>query len=172
MPTVRIVLLCMGAAVAYGILQDQVTARISVEYFTIGHPPIVPTNSPTVLGFVWGILGTWWVGLFLGLLLAAAARIGTAPKRAPATLARPVMSILIISAFVAALSGSLGFILAQRGSVELVSPLAESVPSQRHVSFVTAAWVHSASYLSGGVLGAGLAVRVWLLRRRPGESAA
>jgi hypothetical protein len=35
-----IVLLCVLAAVVYGVLHDQVTARICVEYFTIGHLPI------------------------------------------------------------------------------------------------------------------------------------
>jgi hypothetical protein len=32
----RILLLSVAAAVLYGILQDQVTARICVEYFTVG----------------------------------------------------------------------------------------------------------------------------------------
>jgi hypothetical protein len=40
MESVKIIALCVGAAIAYGVLQDQVTARVCVEYFTIGHPPI------------------------------------------------------------------------------------------------------------------------------------
>ena len=63
MHAVAIVVLCIGSAVIYGILHDQITARICVEYFTIGHPPIFPTESPTLLGIGWGILATWWVGL-------------------------------------------------------------------------------------------------------------
>lgn len=38
--------LCIAAAVRYGILHDQVTARICVEYFIIGHPPLFDTTSP------------------------------------------------------------------------------------------------------------------------------
>ena len=38
--SLKIVVLCIVAAIVYGILHDQVTARVCVEYFTIGHPPI------------------------------------------------------------------------------------------------------------------------------------
>lgn len=48
MESVKIVLLCIVSAVIYGILHDQVTARVCVEYFTIGHPPMFSTNSPLV----------------------------------------------------------------------------------------------------------------------------
>lgn len=37
---VKIVLLCIVAAALYGIVHDQFTARICVEYFSIGHPPL------------------------------------------------------------------------------------------------------------------------------------
>ena len=51
MEAVKIGILCIAVAVVYGILHDQVTARVCVEYFTIGHPPMFPTNSPTLLGW-------------------------------------------------------------------------------------------------------------------------
>ena len=38
-----IVLLCVASAAVYGIVHDQVTARICVEYFTIGHAPVFDT---------------------------------------------------------------------------------------------------------------------------------
>jgi hypothetical protein len=55
----KIILLCVLSAITYGILHDQVTARICVEYFTIGHPPMFATDSPTFLALGWGILATW-----------------------------------------------------------------------------------------------------------------
>jgi len=58
MQSLAIVLLCIGSAVMYGVLHDQVTARICVEYFTIGHPPVFPTDDPTLLGIGWGIIAT------------------------------------------------------------------------------------------------------------------
>lgn len=36
--SLKIVLLCIVAAIVYGILHDQVTARVCAEYFAIGHP--------------------------------------------------------------------------------------------------------------------------------------
>src|SRR3954471_15229661 len=80
MPVVRfaaIILLCIVAAVMYGIVHDQITARVCVEYFTIGHPPIFNTDSPTLLGLGWGVVATWWGGVVLGIGLAIAARAGT-----------------------------------------------------------------------------------------------
>ena len=55
----KIVVLGVVAAVCYGVLHDQVTARVCVEYFTIGHPPLFNTDSPTLLAFGWGVVGTW-----------------------------------------------------------------------------------------------------------------
>jgi hypothetical protein len=49
-----IIILCIASAVVYGIVHDQITARICVEYFTIGHPPVFATESPTLLGLGWG----------------------------------------------------------------------------------------------------------------------
>jgi hypothetical protein len=73
----KIILLCVAAAIAYGVAHDQITARVCLEYFTVFHPPVFATQSPTALAFGWGVIATWWVGLFLGLLLALAARAGS-----------------------------------------------------------------------------------------------
>jgi len=50
MQAIAIVALCIGSAVAYGILHDQVTARVCVEYFTIGHPRYSPPCRPQCSG--------------------------------------------------------------------------------------------------------------------------
>jgi hypothetical protein len=42
-----VILVCICSAMIYGIVHDQITARICVEYFTIGHPPVFDTDSPT-----------------------------------------------------------------------------------------------------------------------------
>jgi hypothetical protein len=88
-----IILLSIFASIVYGILHDQITARICVEYFTIGHAPIFGTDHPTLLGIGWGIFATWWVGLFLGIPLAAFARIGKRPKRTARSLVRPIVTV-------------------------------------------------------------------------------
>ncbi len=83
MKAVAIVLLCIAMAILYGIVHDQVTARVCVEYFTIGHPPVFDTDDTTLLALGWGVIATWWVGLGLGIPLAIAARAGSMPKRGP-----------------------------------------------------------------------------------------
>src|SRR5207245_11301598 len=76
MEFLKIVGLGVLAAVSYGIIHDQITARVCVEYFTIGHPPLIPSTSPTLLAFAWGVVATWWVGLPLAFTLSCAARRG------------------------------------------------------------------------------------------------
>ena len=71
----KILLLCIAAAIVYGIVHDQFTACICLEYFTVFHPQIFPTQSPTLLAIGWGILATWWVGAFLGVLLGIAGEV-------------------------------------------------------------------------------------------------
>ena len=54
MESAKILILSVAAAIAYGIVHDQVTAHLCVEYFTIGHPPVFPTQNPTLLAFAQG----------------------------------------------------------------------------------------------------------------------
>lgn len=43
MQAILVVLLCVTSAVAYGVVHDQITARVCVEYFTIDHLPVFTT---------------------------------------------------------------------------------------------------------------------------------
>lgn len=164
MESLKIVLLSMLACVAYGVVHDQITVRICVEYFTIGHPPIFPTMDPTVIGLAWGILATWWVGAALGAGLAIVARIGSRPKRQAATLARPVLILLVVAASLAAVAGVAGNVAASQGWIWMVGPLADRVPDHRHVGFLTSLWMHNASYAGAFAGGAFMLARVWRSR--------
>jgi hypothetical protein len=166
MQGLAIVALCVLFAVAYGIAHDQVTARVCVEYFTIGHAPIFGTEDPTLLGLGWGVLATWWVGVMLGIPLATAARVGSRPKRDAASLVRPLTALMLVSACCALAAGLLGWALAARHVVYLPEPLASAVPRERHVAFLADLWAHNASY-AAGFLGGGIVIlRVWLQRRK------
>jgi len=160
MESVRIIILCIASAVVYGILHDQVTARACVEYFTIGHPPIFKTDDPTVLAVGWGILATWWVGIFLGILLAAAARVGRWPKRSMRSLIGPIIALIVFSALLALAAGAAGFFLAKNGSIFLEEPLASRVPPHKHAAFLADLWAHQASYVAAFVGGVYIIVRV------------
>lgn len=162
-----IVLLSIVACVCYGIVHDQITARICVEYFTVGHPPVFPTTDPTLLGIGWGIIATWWVGLFLGVPLALASRLGSRPKRSASSLLRPIGLLLAVSGLVAATAGALGYLAASHGWVYLMPSLASRLPADRHIPFLVDLWAHSASYLSGFVGGLVLIAYVWHSRIPP-----
>ncbi len=167
MQWIAIVVLSILACSTYGIIYDQITARICVEYFTIGHPRIIPTEDPTILGIVWGIVATWWVGAILGVPLATLARIGSCPKKTAGSLLRPMTILFGCSATLALLAGLVGYAAASMGWVWLVGPIAEDVPQEKHISFLVDLWAHSASYFGGFVGGIILMVWVWRSRRRP-----
>ena len=165
-----IVLMCVLAAMVYGIAHDQITTRICVEYFTIGHPPLFGTEDPTLLGIGWGVVATWWVGLLLGVPLAVVARIGSRPKRSAGSLVRPVAWLMAITGLSALAAGILGWMLARHGEVLLVGDLAQQVPADKHVAFLADLWAHSASYLVGSIGGLVLQVLVWRSRRESNAS--
>jgi hypothetical protein len=74
---IGITALCTGAAIAYGVAHDQVTARLCPEYFLVAHPPLCSGHSISVVAFCWGLAATWWVGLTIGVLLARLAHVGS-----------------------------------------------------------------------------------------------
>jgi hypothetical protein len=162
--SLAIVLTCVVAAVAYGIAHDQVTARVCVEYFTIGHPPVFGTDDPTMLGVGWGIIATWWVGLLLGIPLAFVARAGCRPKRSVGSLVRLVAGLLAVMGVCALLAGVLGWALGKLGVVYPVGPIARDLPADRRQRFLAAFWAHSASHLVGFAGGIVVIVLVWRSR--------
>lgn len=164
MKSLGIVLMCIAAAAVYGVAHNQVSARVCVEYFTIGHPPIFRTDDPTLLGVGWGVLATWWVGLLLGVGLAIVARAGYRPQRSLGSLVGPVAVLLVAMAVSAAAAGMIGWMLASRGTVFLIGAIAANVPADKHVPFVADLWAHSASYLVGFLGGIVVMVRVWRSR--------
>lgn len=159
-----IVLQAIAAAVFYGVLHDLVTAHLCVEYFTVAHPFVFPSDDPVVMALLWGVLATWWVGLLLGIPLALAARAGSRPKLGARDLRRPIGRLLLIMALSALIAGFAGFTAAEAGWIWLVPPLDQKIPLARHSLFLFAGFAHAASYLVGLVGGMVLVVGTW--RRR------
>jgi hypothetical protein len=148
MESLKIVFACIAAAILYGVVHDQFTARICIEYFTVFHPPVFATRSPTLLGIGWGIIATWWVGAALGLLLALAARAGSRPKLAAAMLG-PIGELLLVMAVCAAASGLTGFYLARRGLIIPPEVVLNSLPPSGGPRFMADWWARSTSYAVG-----------------------
>lgn len=166
MESLKIVITCIAAAVAYGIIHDQFTARICVEYFTVGHPMIFPTTDPTLLGIGWGVIATWWVGLLLGVPLAAAARFGKYPKRTLASLRGPILKLLLTMGMLAFTAGGIAYVAAINGWIFLLDPLAARVPPEKHVGFLVDIAAHNVSYLVGFLGGLVVIWNVWRSRKR------
>jgi len=161
-----IVLMSILAAVTYGIVHDQITVRVCLEYFTIGHPKVIESQDPTLLGIVWGVIATWWAGLLLGVPLAVAARIGSRPRRSLRSLLRPILFLLGVMAGFAIVSGVIGYMIGSMGTVVLNPEVKNTVPAQKWAAFQACWFAHTMSY-NVAFVGGGMTIAwVWVSRKR------
>lgn len=150
-------LLSIACACLYGVLHDQITARICLEYFTVWHPHLIDSTDPTVVALAWGIAATWWVGLGLGVPLAWAAH-GKKRRRVPISTLMPKMALLFgTMAGVATLCGIVGYDLAPTEMAARAGYEGEQVRG-----FLADLFAHNASY-GVGIVG-GIALIVWTYR--------
>lgn len=164
MQAVAIVLLCVGASTLYGVLHDQVTVRVCLEYFTVFHPPLVDSTEPTVVALAWGVAATWWVGALLGVPLAVIARAGAMPKRSARSLVRPVAVLMAVCGALALVTGLLGYVLVRNGAVEPTLARSLGLDQAIHARFTADLWAHNMSYWAGFVGGFVLWVMTWWSR--------
>lgn len=162
----KIVLLAVSAAIIYGVLHDQITARVCIDYFTEAHPFLLPTSSPTWLGLGWGIVATWWVGLALGIPAACVARIGRLPTLGAADLIRPVAALLFVMGLLALLAGCAGYALGYARLIELPPRLASpfTMGDPHYAGYLAVAAAHLASYGCGFI--GGIVLLFWIRRQR------
>jgi hypothetical protein len=157
-------LLCIVAAVVYGIVHDQRLASV-LSTSPFFHPHIFPTQSPTLLAIGWGILATWWVGAFLRVLLAIAARAGPMPKLTSREVFPSVARLLLIMGGCALVAGVVGYLWA-RGGLIAPPPFVAGTPHLVASNFMADWWAHSASYASGFFGGLALCVLIYRKRTR------
>ncbi len=110
-------ILCVGVALIYGILNDQITCRISWEYFYFGKDlsPILGPDTPpkpTALqlqALRIGASATWWAGLIIGAAMLIANNPSRRGPRLPyARLIARLPAILAITALSAIVFGFAG----------------------------------------------------------------
>ncbi len=160
MESVKIVLLCIVAAILYGIGQDLITTRVCLEYFTVGHPPIFGgTQNPTLLAVGWGVFATWWVGLGLGSPAALLARAGSKPKLTWRNLRAPIVILTVIMAIASTIAGFFGYFMA--GLIDGFRPEKAVFYTPR---FQADAAAHGTAYLVGFV--GGILIWGWIWWRR------
>jgi hypothetical protein len=157
----------VAAAVLFGLVHDQITARVSIEYFTIAHEPIVRSESPTVLGLVWGVVATWWAGALGGIVVSLAAREGPWPRLSWREFVRPAQILAAVMGVGALGAGVAGYWLTAHGVVPIVPDYEDLIPPARQARFMAAVFAHRVSY-AVGFLGTG-AVALRALRVRMGH---
>ncbi len=164
---VSIVFLCIIASIVYGVIHDQFTIRLSLEYFTVLHPRLFPEDfpvSPTLLALCWGIIATWWVGLILGVIIAATSCLGNRPSLSVKALVLPILKLLLTMGILAAVAAPIGYGLGWCG-ILLPAPLVlEEVPPEHINALFAAGASHLTSYASGFI--GGIWVAVWAWNRR------
>jgi hypothetical protein len=152
------------AFIVYGILHDQITARVCIEYFTIGHPPLVPTTNPTLIAIAWGFMATWWFGLLMGTLIAMSSTLGKWQQLTVRDLIRPASVLFIAAGVIALIAGIAGYFAAQAEIVYLLPSYYDLIPEGKHARFIADLWAHTASYTVGGI--GGLILCGWIIRYR------
>ncbi len=165
-PRYRFVLMGLATLVAYAVLQDQVSARLCPEYFTVMHPPIPGLTDPTLLGISWGFLGAWWGGAMLGLGLGMVATVGPRPVLSPRELVRPLAVYVGGLAAVTALTGYTVWRHANLLDVSLGPGTTDPVPPENRRGLLTVACYHFSCYATGSIGGVILCAWVWTVRRK------
>lgn len=175
MEVLKIVVLCIVGSIAYGILHDLVTAHVCVEYFSQFHPNVFHTESPLLLALGWGVIATWWMGLFLGPIVAGAARAGQLPALEWRLLVRPLIGVLAISYGFAMLGLFTGYLLfptipsALRANMPRLQEV--HLPPEREHLFMADLIAHNTSYIVSTIGALGLCVWIIIRRIRLGREA-
>ncbi len=160
-------LLSTLAACAYGVVHDQITVRLCLEYFTVAHPPLFHTTSPTLLALCWGVAATAGIGAALGVVLALVSQSGGAVPYSVSRVGRSILVLLAIMGASAITAGVIGYQLSRRGLISLPARLAEAIPVQRHDRFMAVWFAHGASYVVGLAGGALVCFWIWQARGKP-----
>jgi hypothetical protein len=165
-------LVAVAAAMAYGVINDQITVTISPEYFTWGKGVRGEAGSA---GLRWqavllGLKATWTVGLLIGVaLLLANNPMKTRPQLPYGRLYRLLPAILATAAACGALGGALGY-----GG--WLSFLAADVARDDSFAFLHprrffCAWgIHSGGYIGGLIATAGAVVSILRQRKKFGSA--
>lgn len=136
-------------SILYGILHDLVTANICVEYFTIGHPKIIQSESPFLLALLWGVIATWWVALPMGLIIALNNELGSRIKFEFSEVLKLIVKLIFVMFGIAIIAGIAGYILAELEIIYLAPRLANKIEISKHSRFLAVGWAHVSSYISG-----------------------
>ena len=152
----------------YGIAHDEITCRLSPEYFTLGHPILFGITAPGAMALLWGTLATVPMAILVGTLLAATA---VTPRERPAeplhVIVTGVLLILSAMALGAAAAGFAVWTVGQHVALPLPHAWKDALEPDRILPFATAWAAHSTSYAVAFAGSTILITRIWRRRGRP-----
>jgi hypothetical protein len=137
---------CILASVLYGLIHDQITIRICPQYFTIWHPHVIETDSLTVLALVWGVIATWWMGAFLGILVGGSATFGQWPIPSFNYIFKCILWIMGASAIGAILAGLIAWQIHAIAPAFIMREQIASLDLETQRRFTIDLFIHNASY--------------------------
>lgn len=162
-------------AVGYGIVNNQITVRICADYFTKGHlekqvdtmftkkkitlatrDKLLNNDNPTFIGCWWGFAATWWVGLPLGVIAAAAMRLGGLPKLTMQDVAKPALLGMAGVLLAGWANGIHTYFTQDHQILHDTSYLEDVEGADNKRLFNVDASIHNVGYLGGAVVGLGL----------------
>lgn len=170
-PTTRAHACLLGLAVlsGYGMIQDQVSARLCPEYFTVLHHPIPGLTDPTLLGLAWGFLASAGGGIAMGYAAGLAATLGTQPPLTARELVRPLLLTVLAVGVATAVTGLAVAHVTGLFGVRLDPALDPHVPPDRRRGLVIVACYHVTAYAAAVVGSVALCVWVGCERARRGR---
>ena len=172
----------IGTSVAtttlYGIANAELTNRLCPEYFTAGgmlamqqdmpknfwvRRALENTQSTTKKAAIWGAHTSWWMGLGLGIPLALAARLGSAPSFNAQDLAKPIALAMLATAAGSLACGEYGRRSANNQTWLTAftkhphnKELMKGIPDESQKGYVIVAFNTMARYRLGALAGLGL----------------
>ncbi len=154
----------MVLACFLGICLDLVTANVAVEYFSVHHPKILPTENPWALALFWGIAASWWFGAIAGVIVASINHRRQQPLKPIrvltwTTIACVALWLTMIAILLAVMAISSTIPMEQRRA---------TFESDRRL--VAVAMAHQYEYILGAVAMLVIAVMTW--RSRPQRTSA
>lgn len=170
-------LLCMIAAICYGIVNDLITSRISVEYFLFGkgvaervgadviaHPEL-HRGRLDLEAIRIGTLATWWMGLIVGTAILMTNSVG----RRPVLIRRRLVRLLPMIAACAVGCAIVGGVIGASGWLARLSDefaLMVARDQMRPTRYMAVSGIHLGGYLGAFVGFVAACVLIWRRRGR------
>ncbi|MHA4808961.1 hypothetical protein ACX0G9_12685 [Flavitalea flava] len=151
-----IVAVAIVVGAIYGVIHDQVTYSISPEYYTkfkfiqfdladsVAAQHMTQPRSAVVMV---GVKATWWMGLYIGVIIGLIAFIGKDPETMFQLAIQAVGWVIVVAVLTGIIGGVYGHYVLVKSGVNWWLP--EHLVDKP--AFITVGSIHNFSYLGGGL---------------------